>query len=310
MSAAEAPSPEPLPPAAAPVARRNPLALLLGVLVKPRDTFTYLREHGGWSWLIPLGLVLALTLVARVIAAPIERAQAEAALAALQEQLDNLPDGAGPEGDTFGFRVGGPGITTVEGAPSSTGSDWLMSYGLPLGSVLLNWGVCGLALFGLAWMVGGRPKLGAMFQLSSWALVPTLARLGVMIAIMLIAQRIPTTGLQPAVNTPLVTSSGETGEASSGPQMVTIGPGGRPMAGGPNFANLFGINFLQTLDIYRLWEMALLVVGVVVMARLDWLRAVIPPLGYWALIVGFATLPLLLMPLIMPLLFGGPMMMP
>lgn len=300
MSATEIPHPEP----AAPVARRNPLALFIGVVIKPRDTFTYLREQGGWSWLVPIALVVALTLASRLIAAPIERAQAEAALAALQDQLNNSPDG--PEGgDGFMIQIGPGGGGAISIVP---GNDWLVSYGLPLGSVLLNWVVCGLALFGLAWLVGGRPKLGAMFQLSSWALLPTLARLMVMIAVMLIAHRIPTVGLQPILDT-TVTSGSDSAAPPPGAQTFTSGPGG-PTSSGPDFANLFGLNFLQTLDIYRLWEMVLLVIGVVVMARLDWLRALIPPVGYWGLTVALSTLPLLLMPLIMPLLFGGPMMGP
>lgn len=303
MSATEA------PPLETPVARRNPLALFVGILIKPRDTFTYLREHGGWSWIIPIGLVLALTLASRLIAAPIERAQAEAALAALQEQLGDSADGPSLNGDSFAVQIG-PGMSGINGAPISSGSDWLTTIALPLGNVLLNWGVCGLALFGLAGLVGGRPKLGAMFRLSSWALLPTMARLGVMIGIMLSAHRIPTTGLQPVLDATPLTSGGDEAAPPPGAQVITIGPGGGPMAGGPNFASLFGLNFLQTLDIYRLWEMGLLVIGVVVMARLDWLRALIPPVGYWGLMVALSTLPLLLMPLIMPLLFGGPMMMP
>ena len=301
MSATEVPQPE----LTTPVARRNPLALFIGVVIKPRDTFTYLREQGGWSWLAPIALVLALTLISRLIAAPIERAQAEAALAAIQDQLSNSPEG--PEGgDGFMIQSGPGGGGAISSVP---GNDWLVSYGLPLGSVLLNWVVCGLALFGLAWLVGGRPKLGAMFQLSSWALLPTLARLMVMIGVMLIAHRIPTAGLQPILDT-TVTSGSDSTAPPPGAQTFTVGPGGGPMSAGPNFASLFGLNFLQTLDIYRLWEMVLLVIGVVVMARLDWLRALIPPVGYWGVTVALATLPLLLMPLIMPLLFGGPMVGP
>lgn len=299
MSISEAPVLE------TPVTRRNPLALFVGVLIRPRNTFTYLREQGGWSWVIPIGLALALTLISRVIAAPIERAQAETAMAALQEQLGNSP--GGPEGgDSFTFQVG-PGGGSLGTAP---GNDWLVSYALPLGNVLLNWGVCGLALFGLAWLVGGRPKWGAMFRLSSWALLPSLARVIVTIAVMLIAHRIPITGLQPALDTTAITPAGDTSAPPPGAQVIAIGPGGGPMGAAPNYASLFGSHFLQTVDIYRLWEMVLLVIGVVVMARLDWLRALIPPLGYWGLMVALSTIPLLLMPLLMPLLFGGPVMAP
>jgi hypothetical protein len=291
----------------APVARRHPLAILFGVIVRPRDTFTYLRDHGGWSWLVPVGIVMVLTLLARLIAVPIERAQAEAARAALEEQIGNLPDG--PGGDTF-FRIGPGGAGPVGASATPPGSDWLVSYALPLGSVLLDWVVRGLALFGLAWLVGGRPKLGAMFQLGSWALLPSAARLLVTMGVMLVAQRIPATGLQLAPNTPVITSNGDETAPPSGEQTFTVGPGGASFSGELNFANLFGMNFLQTVDVYRLWEMVLLVIGVVVMARLDWFRSVIPPLGYWGLSVALATLPLLLMPLIMPMLFGGPALGP
>ncbi len=85
MSATESILPTP------PIPKRNPLALLLGVVIKPKDPFTYLRDQGVWSWLLPVALVLALTLASRAVAIPIERAQMEAALAELQEQIGNQP---------------------------------------------------------------------------------------------------------------------------------------------------------------------------------------------------------------------------
>jgi hypothetical protein len=294
----------PTPPPS-PVPKRHPLALLLGTIINPRDTFIYLRERGGWSWFLPLALALALTLTARAVAIPIERAQMEAALAKLQAQLgDQNPGQDGP-----GSNQGGPGLV-IQGGPARAGgpvtsaSNWLFDYGLPLGAVIFDWGLRGLALSALAWLAGGRPSFGAMFRLSSWALVPSLARLLVMLAVMLVMGRIPATGLQPA--SPAV----DVNATTPGGDTFLVGPAGAVMNEGPQFSTLLWQNFLSTLDIYRLWELALLVVGVLVMARVSWLKALIPPLGYWGLSLVLTTLPALFMPWLMSLFFGAPMLGP
>src|SRR5690242_12574863 len=105
MSNSETPLPDaaaaaPVPEPPAPPERRGLLAVLLGVIAWPRSTFTYLRDHGGRSWLLPLTLALALTLAARLVAVPIEKAQAEAAQKAFQDQLDALQNdqGGGTDG--------------------------------------------------------------------------------------------------------------------------------------------------------------------------------------------------------------------
>src|SRR6185369_13612382 len=88
MSTIEAPVVEAPPPK-----RRGPLAILAGVLLWPRATFAYLRDYGRWSWVWPVVVVAALALAARAVAMPIERAQDEEALAAIQDQIKSSGNG-------------------------------------------------------------------------------------------------------------------------------------------------------------------------------------------------------------------------
>jgi len=266
-----------------------------GVLLKPGDTFSYLREHGSWTWLAPLALVLALTLISRIIAAPIERAQVEAARAALQEQL-------GSQGGTFEF-VGGPGGANFQAAPAN---DFVFQFGLPLAGVLAGWLVCALLLFGLAWILGGRPSLGGLFRLSGWALIPSIARLVVAIAIMLIAGRIPAPGVSGAFNTasPISADVNVEGETGPRPQFITVGSSG--VFAGPSFFDLFKSELLAAIDVYGVWALILLVIGVAAMARFGWFKALIAVSAYWVVSLVFATLPPLISFALGGLLGGGP----
>jgi hypothetical protein len=239
-----------------------------------------------------------------VIAIPIERKQIEEALAAMQQQ-----PGQALQGDVFVFGGpgGGPGGEIGDRMPNNI----LLDYGLPLGSALFDWTLRGLVLFGLAWALGGRPAPGAMLRLNGWTLIPGITHLIVLIAVMLASGRVPTSGLgSPAAamstGPGVAAGPGFTFTAEAGPG----GPAGPVGAGEPVRPSLLRIvwgSFLQTVDVYRLWEIALLAVGVAVVARLGWLKAIVPPLAYWALAVVLAVLPIVLMPLLAPFLFGGPM---
>jgi hypothetical protein len=293
------PTPEPAAPT-----HRSLLSVFLGMLVRPGSTLAYLRDHGGLTWLVPLALLLALTLVSRAVAIPIERKQMEEALAKLQQQMSE-----GTKDDTFVFS--GPGIGGPRGTPDEAqASIPMLDYGLPLGSALFDWAARGLVLFGFAWLLGGRPAPGTMLRMNGWTLIPSITHLLVAIAIMLASGRVPTSGLGAAPPGSALETGGS--GALSGPGVrfeVAVGPKdaeGQPEFVRPSFAQILWGNFLQTIDVYRIWELALLVVGVAVTARLGWLKALVPPLAYWVLLVVLATLPIVLMPLLGPLLFGGP----
>ncbi|MEP7356074.1 MAG: YIP1 family protein [Anaerolineales bacterium] len=297
MSTLEAPedAPPPLPK------RRGPLALLAGVLFWPRSTFAYLRDYGRRSWIWPVVLVAVLALAARLVAMPIERAQAEAALAAIQDQVKT--DGGSTDFVTFGGPISGPVGALGSGA---FGNPVVVAL-LPVGGVIWDWLFRGGLLLGLVWLLGGRPGFGAMLRMSGWTLVPNAARLIVSLAVMLIAHRVPTpglTGLLNPTNAVVVnsdTAGNSTGDDTGGDavrsagdgQAVFVGSGGP--ATGPNFTNLLQGSLLSSLDLYTLWGLLLIAIGAAVTARLGWLKAGLSTLLYWAITLVLGVLPPLLL---------------
>jgi hypothetical protein len=188
----------------------------------------------------------------------------------------------------------------------------LADYGLPALGVVWDWLLRGTALLGLAWVLGGRPSAGAMFRMSGWTLIPDIARLGVMLAVMLGTGQVPARGLEgfaPAVGGPVVNvvdaqnaegdgAGGDTGPGDvytfeAGPGSVDMGPGGLPGAG-DMYVSFLRNSFLSAIDLYSLWALVLLAIGAAVTARLGWLKAALSSLLYFGLNVALAALPPLL----------------
>jgi len=294
---------------------RNVLQVVLGVLIKPRNTFGWLREHGGLNWLIPLGLFLVLALTARAVAIPIEQKQLADALAQIQQQVGKPIDGGGAVSgnQTFTVGVSGPGGFSV-GTPqdSNPANDFLFSYGLPVAEAFGGWLLTTILVVAFAWILGGRPTTGGMLRLSSWVLVPLIVRFVVVIIAMVATQKIPAQGLSQAF-TPrdaVVSTDGNTNTDSGGdggPKrvLVTIGPGAVGNFESPSFGTLFFNTMLNNLDLYTVWQLALLAIGLSALARLSWIKAVIVTVLYWLISLAIATLPLLLGPLMGGLLRGG-----
>jgi hypothetical protein len=282
---------------APPPKRRGPLAILAGVLLWPRATFAYLRDFGRWSWVWPVVLVAGLALAARVVAMPIERAQAEAVLAAIEDQQKS--DGSGGNVIIIGRSSGSAGAADSLGAAGNS----LVDAVLPVAGVVWDWVFRGGLMFGLSWVMGGRPRFDAMLRMSGWTLVPNAARLVVALAVMLIAHRVPTPGLtglldRESVITVNTEASGddvgeEAGGTSENGQPVFASKSGG--SGGPGFVGLLQDNLLSSLDIYTLWGLLLTAIGAAVTARLSWLKAGLSTLVYWGLTLVLGVVPPLVM---------------
>jgi hypothetical protein len=309
LSAAE-PAELPVPPLEqtppSPVEKRNPFQILLGVIVKPRSTFAYIRDHSGWAWLIPLALLVGLTLISRPIAQSIQQREMEKALAEIKQQMETN----GGEGE-FNFVAGGPGVTVSSGAVGDANplNGFIFSYGLPVAQALGGWLVCALALLGLSWILGGRPTPSAVFRLSAWALVPFMVRIIIVTLVMVVTQHVPAQGLsrafQPVVASPDQVEEGSGSSAGPVRSVVTFGPGGVGEFTGPSFGNLFVDNLLANLDIYTVWGLALLVVGVTVTARLSWIKGLLVTTLYALIALSLSTLPTLITFAVSSLMGGG-----
>jgi hypothetical protein len=277
-------------PEGGPVEKRGLGRLMLGIVLWPRSTFAYLRDGGGRSWVLPVLLVALLAVAARAVALPIEKAQAEAAIVALQAQQNARGQGNNAKG-TF-YIAAGPG-----GIPSAAdpAANPLLAYGLPVVGVTWDWLFRGTILLGLAWLLGGRPGAGAVFRMSGWTLLPNAARLLVALAVMLFAHREPLPGLEGVGANPGNTNISVTGDsapAAANGAAIQVGPGGG--FGGVSFLPLLRSALLGAIDLYTIWSLVLMLIGVAVTARLGWLKAAITTAGYWALSLVLATLPPLL----------------
>lgn len=282
-----------------PPARRGVLALLAGVVLWPRSTFAYLRDWGGRAWMWPVLAALVLTVTARLIAVPIERAQAQAAMEALQAQLEEqaVPEG-GDNMVIVGSAVPAGGFSFGPGPMGARTNSPLTDYGLPAVGVLGQWLVGALVLLMVAWLLGGRPRASAMLRMSAWALlVPVTARALVAITVMLAAGRVPVPGLTalPANGGPaltIISSDDLPSEVEGGAQLITRGPGGmvEPSTGAMYLSVLRG-SFLSSLDIYTVWGLGLLVIGLAVTARFNWFKALGATAAYWGVSLALAALP-------------------
>ncbi len=283
--------------------RRNPFQILLGILFKPRSTFAYIRDHGGWAWLIPLALLIIFTLISRPITLSIQQREMDEALAQIKQQME----ANGGQGE-FNFVGGGPGIAissgnTGEANPLNT---FIFSYGLPVAQAVGGWLVCALALLGLSWILGGRPTPSAVFRMSAWALIPFVFRIVIVTIVMVVTQHIPAQGLSRAFQPITAAPEQVEGDKEGGPvtRIVTVGPGGGEFTG-PSFGNLFVDNLLANLDIYTVWGLALLVVGVAVTARISWIKGVLVTALYALIALALSTLPTLITFAISSLMGGG-----
>ncbi len=258
--------PAPMPTAAEmPAPRRNIFALFLGMLIGPRSTLTYLRDHGGASWLWPALLAIVILVANLVIIAPISQAaalkQVETQLAAMKQAV---PDA---QKQQMLQMVTNPLFVIVIPAVTATLTlviGWLIRGGLYY-----------LANLGL----GGQGKFGAMFRMTVWVTLPDMVRQVVTTIGMAATGRMLKAGLGFLVPTPAG---------------VTI----------PPMNIMLWQTFLSGLDLYWLWGLGLAVVGVAVTAQVSWRKGLVVAGAYWLLTVLLA-LGLVWASLTMAAQFGG-----
>ena len=150
------------------VERRSSLALLPGMIDRPRQTFAAILASPRWRWVLPI--ILCIAALALVSAATAEFASEQArkqqaeVMSQMQAQLDSLPESQRQqtqqmiERTTSPLFVGGIGFLT-------------RSLGLPI-SWLIG---AAIVYFGLA-IGGAELKFGAVFVAFAWTWLPFALR--------------------------------------------------------------------------------------------------------------------------------------
>ena len=237
--------------------------LLWGMIVRPRATLEVLREREGRAWWGPALLAVLMAVLPVVVAAPLTDRQTREAVRAAQEQWEaEVPAGDEAQMEQAMSVAASPLITVV-----------FPAVGGVVGQVV-GWLAWAGALYLAGMALGGRSTFGHMFRMVVWTWLPYVLR-GLLQTVYILAsgQLIANPGLSG-----LVRDSRAVGE------MVLAPP--RP-------GQMFLAALLSKVDLFWIWNLVLLVIGVTVFTRLPRRKAVLVTLGVWLLLTAVSLLPAL-----------------
>ncbi len=246
---------------------REAFRLLWGIVARPRATLEHLSESGRRTWWLPATLAVVMLILPILVAAPIATRQTREAVLAAQEQMR----------EQWGEAMAGQDEAQIEQAMSVASSPLITVVFPSIGGAIglgVGWLIWAGALHLAGMVFGGRPSFGAMFRMVVWAWIPyTVRGLLQTVYILTTGQLIANPGL-----------SGLVAENRPISEMI-VAP--------PSTGQLLLQAFLSRIDLFLLWNLALLAVGTMVTARLPRRRAVLITLGVWVILTALAMIPAL-----------------
>ena len=241
------------------------LRLLWGIIIRPRATLEHLREHGPRTWWVPALLVVLLIVLPILVAAPIVVEQSREAILVTQEQL----------AERQGTELSAEQQAQMESMATSP----LIIVAFP--AVL---GVVGQVVGWLAWAgvlylagiaLGGRSTFGQMFRMVVWTWLPYALR-GLLQTVSILAS----------------------GQLIANPGLSGLVQDNRPVAeviaAPPSLDQMLLVAFLAKVDLFLVWNLILLVIGVTAVTRLPQRKATLATLGVWILLMALSLVPTLI----------------
>ncbi len=250
--------------------RSNPLSFLVGIWVRPRKTLEQAAEHPGWHWLIPMILVALLTAAQVWVTAPIQQQMTQEQIEKMMQQQREEIQKTAPKGQMA------PEIP--ETPPPSIPLAPMIILGVVTGTfgLIIIWLVRAGVLHLLAMALGGRHRFGQMFAMTAWASMPTTLRQIEQIAYSLFTHRlVQNPGLSWLVSKPTA--------------------GQNPLEAATKSLQNPLIPLLREIDIFTIWYLVLLFVGIGVTARLSRKKTAVVWVIYLLLAAAVYVLPALAM---------------
>ena len=247
---------------------KNPLQVLLGVLLRPRATMTYLSTaRRRWWWVVALLMVAALTVQGF--------AYSKAELRySFQRQLEYYES----------LSVAERQMMFPEPPMEPQVSVFSLSTGIGVGAKVLGTIVTWLVWAGLLYLAStflgqNRAGFGAFYGIVAWAWVPYVIRNAVQaIAMTVTGSAIYNQGLSGLV-------------IDKTPPPIT--PIWQPPIS-PSMGDQVLAAFLARTDVYMIWNLVLLVLGVAALSHLSGRKALLGTLVIWILFTLLSLLPTLI----------------
>lgn len=236
------------------------LGLLIGVIVRPRQTFASITEEGGRGWVLMATIALLMTVLPILVAAPITTREIRENMATIQElqpQFGAMPPGANEQA----LQIATSPLTTTlfpaVGAIVGLIAGWLIWAGaIHLGGV----------------MMGGQNSFPRLFHVVVWSWLPFSLR-GLLQTIVI------------GITGELIRNPGLSGFVTQDRSLSEV------IAAPPGTGRLILQSFLGRIDIFLVWNLVLLSIGVMVVARFSRKKAVLLTLGAWVILTGLSLIP-------------------
>ncbi len=259
-------------------------SFLVRLVVRPARAFEALVEGRTRGWLLVMGLVLSLGVIAILVAAPVMQREIIEQMRAVRSEIIQVEPGP---------RSGKEPAPTPPPIPEeaiSFATNPMFTVVFPaitmVGGTLVGWLLWAGILHLLAVFLGGRSTFGTMFKVVVAAALPDAIRTLLQAIYIASTQTLVIySGLSGLVVPERVTRSMELAQ-----QLMTL-PLSRQI--------LF--HFLSKVDVFTVWHLFLLGTGVWTLTKFSRRRAYLLVLGVWLL----ATLVSMIPPLLSSMLAGG-----
>jgi len=251
--------------------KRSIFSLLFGALLRPKSTFGYLKDNRKKMWWLAALCIILLTVAPTVSTVAVMQRQAQSMMLPSAASSSMEPGVSVVEGDRVPVEsFEEPGMT---GAPG--GLPAALSFLPAIGAVVgapIGWLLWGGALYLVSVFLGRSSGFRDMFRLAVWARLPFAVRgLVQTVYILLSGELIVNKGL-----------SGFAPTANANPLLP------------PSPGHLALTNILQSVDIYLVWNLLLIVAGLVAFTGLSRKKGWIATLSIWLIFTLVSIIPALI----------------